>query len=88
MAKYECYAKKYVASYGETWESISMDFYGTPYKIAELISCNPKYSDVLIFEENTKLFNRTCFKRDDFFIHNAGKNRRTSGYGDHETRKR
>lgn len=51
----ECYAKKYVASYGETWESISMDFYGTPYKIAELISCNPKYSDVLIFEENTEL---------------------------------
>ena len=52
---YECYPKKYIASYGETWESISMDFYGTPYKIAELISCNPKYSDVLIFEENTEL---------------------------------
>ncbi len=52
---YECYPKKYVASYGETWESISMDFYGTPYKIAELISCNHEYSDVLIFEENTEL---------------------------------
>lgn len=52
---YECYPKKYVASYGETWESISMDFYSTPYKIAELISCNPEYSDVLIFEENTEL---------------------------------
>lgn len=53
--RYECYPKKYIASYGETWESISMDFYGTPYKIAELISCNPQYSDVLIFEENTEL---------------------------------
>lgn len=52
---YECYPKKYVASYGETWESISMDFYDTPYKVAELISCNPQYSDVLIFEENTEL---------------------------------
>ena len=52
---YECYPKKYVASYGETWESISMDFYGTPYKIAELISCNHEHSDVLIFEENTEL---------------------------------
>lgn len=52
---YECYPKKYIASYGETWDSISMDFYGTPFKIAELISCNPQYSDVLIFEENTEL---------------------------------
>lgn len=52
---YECYPKKYVASHGETWDSISMDFYGTPYKIAELISCNPQYSDILIFEENTEL---------------------------------
>ena len=51
----ECYAEKYVASYGETWESISMEFYGTPCKVAELISCNPQYSDVLIFEENTEL---------------------------------
>lgn len=53
--RYECYPKKYTASYGETWESISMDLYGTPYKIAELISCNPQYSDVLIFEENAEL---------------------------------
>lgn len=52
---YDCYPKKYNASYGETWDSISMDFYGTPHKIAELISCNPQYSDVLIFEDNTEL---------------------------------
>ena len=51
----ECYPKKYTATYGETWDSISMDFYGSPYHVAELISCNPKYSDVLIFEENTEL---------------------------------
>lgn len=51
----KCYPKLYTASYGETWDTISMDFYGTPYKIAELISCNPQYSDVLIFEENTEL---------------------------------
>ena len=55
MAKYECYPKPYIASYGETWDTISMDFYGTPFKIAELISCNPQYSDILIFEDNTEL---------------------------------
>ena len=52
---FECYPKKYIATYGETWESISMDFYGTPFKMAELISCNPEYSDVLIFEDNVEL---------------------------------
>lgn len=52
---YECYSKKYTATHGETWDYISMLFYGTPYKVAELISCNPQYSDVLIFEENTEL---------------------------------
>lgn len=52
---YECYPEKYIASYGETWDSISMDFYGNPYHVAELISCNPLHSDVLIFEENTEL---------------------------------
>lgn len=55
MYERKCYPKKYIAYYGETWESISMDFYGTPYKVAELISCNPQYSDVLIFEDNTEL---------------------------------
>lgn len=52
---YNCYPMKYTANYGETWESISLAFYGTPYKIAALISCNPQYSDILIFEENTEL---------------------------------
>lgn len=51
----ECYPKRYVTSYGETWDTISMDFYGTPYMVAELISCNPQYSDVLIFEEPAEL---------------------------------
>lgn len=52
---YETYPKKYLTSQGETWESISMDFYGTPYKMAELIQCNPAYSNVLIFEDNVEL---------------------------------
>ena len=52
---YECYPEQYTASYGETWDSISLDFYGTPYKVAELITCNPQYSDTLIFEDNAKL---------------------------------
>lgn len=52
---YELYPEKYVTSQGETWESISMDFYETPYKMAELISCNPSYSDVIIFEEDVEL---------------------------------
>lgn len=46
---YELYPEKYTASQGETWDSISMDFYSSPYKIAELIQCNPALSDVLIF---------------------------------------
>ena len=52
---YVCYPKKYIASHGETWDVISLAFYGTPYKVAELIACNPELSDVLIFEENTEL---------------------------------
>lgn len=52
---YDVYSKKYVTSQGETWESISMDFYGTPYRIKELISCNRKYSDVVIFDEVVEL---------------------------------
>lgn len=36
---------------GETWDMISLLAYGTPYKVAELIEANPKYSDVLIFDE-------------------------------------
>lgn len=52
---YEIYEKKYVTTQGETWESISMDFYGTPFRMAELISCNPQNSDVLIFDGDIEL---------------------------------
>lgn len=52
---YEIYPKKYITNQGETWDQISMDFYGTPYKIAELVSCNPQYSDVVIFDGNIAL---------------------------------
>lgn len=52
---YELYPKKYVTTQGETWDTISLDFYGTPYKVKELIECNREYSDVLIFEANIEL---------------------------------
>ena len=40
---------------GDTWDLISLMFYGTPYKVKELIACNPKYSDTLVFDGNIKL---------------------------------
>lgn len=40
---------------GETWDLISISEYGTPHKVAELISANPEYADVLIFEEGINL---------------------------------
>lgn len=55
MAGYELYPKKYVTNQGETWDTISLDFYGNPYRIKELVDCNRQYSDVLIFEANVEL---------------------------------
>ena len=52
---YEIYPKKYVTNQGETWDTISLDFYGNPYHIKELIECNREYSDVVIFEANIEL---------------------------------
>lgn len=52
---HELYPQKYVTNQGETWDTISLDFYGTPYKVKELIDCNPQYSDVLIFDANVML---------------------------------
>lgn len=52
---YEVYPKKYVTTQGDTWDYISQIFYNTPFKIAELISCNKQYSDVLIFDGNIEL---------------------------------
>ena len=52
---YEVYDNKYVTTQGETWDMISESAYGTPYRVAELISCNPEYSDVLIFDGNIEL---------------------------------
>ena len=40
---------------GETWDLISIAEYDTPHKVTELISANPAYSDVLIFEEGINL---------------------------------
>ena len=52
---YNLYPQKYITNQGETWDTISLDFYGTPYKVKELIDCNPQYSDILIFEANVSL---------------------------------
>ena len=40
---------------GETWDLISIMYYDTPHRVAELISANPEYSGVLIFEEGVYL---------------------------------
>lgn len=53
--EYRVYPKPYVTTQGETWDTISLDFYGTPYRIKELIDCNRDYSDVLIFEAGVEL---------------------------------
>ena len=44
------YSKQYIVPQGKTWDMISIDFYDTPYRTKELIDCNPKYADILIFE--------------------------------------
>ena len=46
---------KHKTKQGETWDLISDMYYDTPHKVAELISANPKYSDVLIFDEGIEL---------------------------------
>lgn len=52
---YKLYPEKYKTTQGDTWDLISLLFYDTPYKINELIACNPDYSDTLVFEGNVML---------------------------------
>lgn len=52
---YDIYDEKYITKQGETWETISLDFYGTPFYIRELIYCNTQYSDILMFDANVEL---------------------------------
>lgn len=52
---YELYPEKYKTTQGDTWDMISLMFYDTPYRIKELIACNPQYSDTLIFDGNIEL---------------------------------
>lgn len=52
---YDLYPEKYKTTQGDTWDLISLMFYDTPFKIKELISCNPEYSDTLIFDGNIEL---------------------------------
>ena len=51
----EVYETKYTTVQGDTWDMISLSLYGTPHRVSELISCNPDYSDVLIFDGNIEL---------------------------------
>ena len=51
----EVYEEKYTTVQGDTWDMISLSIYGTPHKVAELISCNSDYSDVLVFDGNIEL---------------------------------
>ena len=55
VSSYEIYPKKYITNQGETWDTISLDFYGNPYHIKELIECNRQYSDVLVFKDCVEL---------------------------------
>lgn len=52
---YDLYSTKYTTSQGESWDTISQDFYDTPYRVAELVACNPQYSDVLVFGDGVEL---------------------------------
>lgn len=52
---YDLYSTKYTTSQGETWDTISQAFYNTPYRIKELVACNPQYSDVLVFDDGAQL---------------------------------
>lgn len=52
---YKLYPKQYQTTQGETWDTISLDFYGTPYKVKELVDCNRHLANVLIFDANTPL---------------------------------
>ena len=52
---YEIYSEKYRTTQGDTWDLISLMFYDTPYRIKELIECNPQYADTLIFDGNIEL---------------------------------
>ena len=52
---YELYPQKYATTQGDTWQSISLAFYGTPFLMNHLISCNRKYSDVIMFDGNVLL---------------------------------
>jgi len=49
------YSTQYETAQGETWDLISIDFYNTPYYVADLIAANPQYSNVLIFEAGIML---------------------------------
>lgn len=52
---YELYPEQYATTQGDTWQSISMAFYETPYLMHHLIACNRKYANVLVFDGDVLL---------------------------------
>lgn len=52
---YSLYKTKYTTIQGETWDTISEDFYDTPFKVSDLIAVNPQYADTLIFDDGVEL---------------------------------
>lgn len=51
----DVYKDTYTTVQGDRWDMISEKLYGTPHRVAELISCNSDYSDVLVFDGNVQL---------------------------------
>lgn len=49
------YASQYETRQGETWDSISSDFYDSPFYVSDLIAANPQHANVVIFTAGFKL---------------------------------
>lgn len=51
----DVYKTTYTTTQGDTWDMISEKLYGTPHRVAELISVNADHSDTLIFNGDIEL---------------------------------
>jgi len=50
------YAQQYVTTQGDTWDEISLAFYGTPFYQDKIAEQNPGCSNVIRFEAGVKLW--------------------------------
>jgi hypothetical protein len=46
---------EYTTISGDTWDSISLDFYNDEHYTSELMNANPQYITTLVFDEGTTL---------------------------------